>query len=89
MIDNPKDVIWAESSAAPVFGELAQFMLDYFEVEPTKEFSAQDLANFAQKHNYLAIDEEDEDKEGAEDEKEGDKEMNREAMAREEIKTAE
>ncbi|MBT4277883.1 penicillin-binding protein 2 [Candidatus Falkowbacteria bacterium] len=33
-IDNPKDVIWAESSAAPLFGRLAKFMLNYYEVEP-------------------------------------------------------
>ncbi len=74
VINNPKDVIWAESSAAPVFGELAQFILDYFEIEPTREFSAQDLANFAQKHNYLTIEEEDnkesEDKNNKEKEEE-------------------
>lgn len=33
-IDNPKDVIWAESSAAPLFGELAQFMLNYYKIPP-------------------------------------------------------
>lgn len=34
-IDNPKDVQFAESSAAPLFGEIAKFLLDYFEV-PTE-----------------------------------------------------
>ncbi|MFH0819757.1 MAG: penicillin-binding protein 2 [bacterium] len=34
-IDNPKDVIWAESSAAPLFGELAKFMLNYYEIPPS------------------------------------------------------
>lgn len=36
-IDNPKDVIWAESSAAPVFGEVMKFLLAYGKVEPTEE----------------------------------------------------
>ncbi|MDP2708746.1 MAG: penicillin-binding protein 2 [bacterium] len=31
-IDNPRDVEWAESSAAPLFGELAEFMLNYWQV---------------------------------------------------------
>ncbi|MBI4600010.1 penicillin-binding protein 2 [Candidatus Uhrbacteria bacterium] len=33
-IDHPRDVQWAESSAAPLFGELAKFMLQYFEIPP-------------------------------------------------------
>lgn len=33
-IDNPRDVMWAESSAAPLFGELAKFMLNYYEIPP-------------------------------------------------------
>jgi cell division protein FtsI/penicillin-binding protein 2 len=33
-IDNPKDVMWAESSAAPLFGRIAKFILDYYEVKP-------------------------------------------------------
>ena len=36
-IDNPKDVIWAESSAAPVFGDVMKFLLSYAKVEPTEE----------------------------------------------------
>ncbi|MBI5794410.1 penicillin-binding protein 2 [Candidatus Uhrbacteria bacterium] len=35
-IDNPKDVVWAESTAAPLFGEMAEFLLQYFEVPPVR-----------------------------------------------------
>jgi len=35
-LDNPKDVKWAESTAAPLFGEIATFLLRYFEVPPTR-----------------------------------------------------
>lgn len=31
-IDRPRDVTWAESSAAPLFGDLAKFLLTYYEV---------------------------------------------------------
>ncbi|MFH1233709.1 MAG: penicillin-binding protein 2 [Patescibacteria group bacterium] len=31
-IDNPRDVEWAESSAAPLFGELAEFILNYWQI---------------------------------------------------------
>jgi len=31
-IDNPRDVEWAESSAAPLFGEVADFILNYYQV---------------------------------------------------------
>jgi cell division protein FtsI/penicillin-binding protein 2 len=31
-IDNPRDVEWAESSAAPLFGEIAEFLLNYWQV---------------------------------------------------------
>lgn len=31
-IDQPRDVEWAESSAAPLFGELAEYMLNYWQV---------------------------------------------------------
>lgn len=33
-VDRPKDVQFAESSAAPLFGQLAEFLLHYFEVPP-------------------------------------------------------
>ncbi|MBI5465725.1 MAG: penicillin-binding protein 2 [Candidatus Kerfeldbacteria bacterium] len=36
-IDQPKDVVFAESSAAPLFGELAKFLLEYYQVPPTRE----------------------------------------------------
>jgi stage V sporulation protein D (sporulation-specific penicillin-binding protein) len=36
-IDNPKDVVWAESSAAPVFGDVMRFLLSYAKIEPTEE----------------------------------------------------
>jgi len=31
-IDQPRDVEWAESSAAPLFGELAEYMLNYWQI---------------------------------------------------------
>lgn len=31
-IDQPRDVAWAESSAAPLFGDLAEYMLNYWQV---------------------------------------------------------
>lgn len=34
-LDHPRDVQWAESSAAPLFGEMAKFLLNYLEV-PTE-----------------------------------------------------
>ena len=36
-INEPGDVIFAESSAAPVFGELAKFLLEYYQVPPQRE----------------------------------------------------
>lgn len=35
-LDHPKNVEWAESSAAPVFGKMMKFLLDYEGVEPTE-----------------------------------------------------
>lgn len=35
-IDNPKEVEWAESSAAPTFGEIMRFLLEYGKVQPTE-----------------------------------------------------
>jgi cell division protein FtsI/penicillin-binding protein 2 len=35
-IDHPRDVQWAESTAAPLFGEIAKFLLQYFEVPPER-----------------------------------------------------
>ena len=31
-IDRPRDVLWAESSAAPLWGEIAAFLLSYLQV---------------------------------------------------------
>lgn len=35
-IDEPKDVQFAESSAAPLFGDIAKFLLDYWHIPPTR-----------------------------------------------------
>jgi len=35
-VDNPKNVEWAESSAAPMFGEMMKFLLAYAKVAPTE-----------------------------------------------------
>ncbi|MDH4330131.1 MAG: penicillin-binding protein 2 [Candidatus Moranbacteria bacterium] len=39
-ISNPKDVLWAESSAAPTFGEVMEFLLEYYGIEPTEPINA-------------------------------------------------
>ena len=36
-IDHPRTVTWAESTAAPLFGEIAEFLLQYFEAVPTRQ----------------------------------------------------
>ncbi len=36
-VERPKDVEYAESSAAPVFGELAKFILSYLQVPPERK----------------------------------------------------
>lgn len=38
-MDNPKTVQWAESSAAPTFGELMKFLLDWSNVPPTEKYT--------------------------------------------------
>ena len=35
-IDRPRDVVYAESSAAPLFGGIAKFLLDYWRIPPTR-----------------------------------------------------
>lgn len=35
--DNPKNVEWAESSAAPTFGKIMKFLLEYAKIKPTEE----------------------------------------------------
>jgi cell division protein FtsI/penicillin-binding protein 2 len=36
-INHPRDVAFAESSAAPAFGEIAQFILNYYDIPPTRK----------------------------------------------------
>jgi cell division protein FtsI/penicillin-binding protein 2 len=50
-LDNPRNVEWAESSAAPTFGEMAKFLLDYYGVEPTEEYSQKDVDLFNATHD--------------------------------------
>ncbi|MBI3115420.1 MAG: penicillin-binding protein 2 [Candidatus Kerfeldbacteria bacterium] len=38
-VDRPKDVQFAENSAAPLFGQIAEFLLHYLEVPPTRTTS--------------------------------------------------
>lgn len=65
-MDNPKNVDWAESSAAPTFGELMKFALEYGGVEPTEKYTQRDLDIFNATHtlgdNFIKK-EEDENKE--------------------------
>jgi cell division protein FtsI/penicillin-binding protein 2 len=35
-IEHPRDVQWAESSAGPVFGEMAKYLLTYLQVQPER-----------------------------------------------------
>jgi cell division protein FtsI/penicillin-binding protein 2 len=53
-IDNPKSVQWAESSAAPTFGELMKFLLEYANVEPTEVYGQKDLNEFNSTHTLGA-----------------------------------
>ncbi len=36
-LDNPKNVEWAESSAAPTFSQIMKFLLEYAKIKPTEE----------------------------------------------------
>ena len=54
IIDRPQGVKWAESTAAPVFGEMAKFILDYKGVEPTETYTEEDLKRFTETHNYIS-----------------------------------
>ncbi|PID52779.1 MAG: hypothetical protein CR972_00285 [Candidatus Moraniibacteriota bacterium] len=38
-IDNPKEVIWAESSAAPTFGKVMKYLLDFYKIAPTEKIT--------------------------------------------------
>jgi len=46
-IVNPKGLQWAESSAAPTFGQIMKFLLEYYKVQPTEDFSSSPLAKMA------------------------------------------
>ena len=35
-VDRPKDVQYAESSAAPLFGDIAKYLLSYYQIPPTR-----------------------------------------------------
>lgn len=49
-IDNPKNVEWAESSAAPTWGEMMKFLMDYGNIPPTEKYTQADLDAFAKTH---------------------------------------
>jgi len=49
-INNPQAVEWAESSAAPAFGELMKFLLDYYKIEPTEEYTQASIDAFNATH---------------------------------------
>jgi hypothetical protein len=50
-LDNPRNVEWAESSAAPTFGEMAKFLLDYYNIEPSEEYTDKDVQLFNATHD--------------------------------------
>ena len=52
-LDNPKNVEWAESSAAPAFGEMMKFLLGYYNIEPTQQYTQADLDKFNADHTIL------------------------------------
>jgi len=35
-LDNPQGIRFAADSVAPVFGEIAKYILDYYEIPPTR-----------------------------------------------------
>lgn len=42
-IVNPKDVIWAESVAAPAFGRVMEYLLAHYNVEPTEDLDEEEI----------------------------------------------
>lgn len=50
-VNNPKSVEWAESSAAPAFGELMKFVLEYYNIEPTEQYDQKKLDSFNASHD--------------------------------------
>lgn len=75
-IDNPKEVEWAESSAAPVFGELMKFLLNYGNIKQTENYTQADLNLFDQTHtlNRFLMEKEKEEKDKKKKEEETEKE---------------
>ncbi len=69
VIDDPKDVEWAESTAGPVFGEMAKFLFEHYGIKPTEDYTKGELEKFRKSHNYLNfISKEDEKEENEKDE---------------------
>ncbi|HLN18682.1 MAG TPA: penicillin-binding protein 2, partial [Patescibacteria group bacterium] len=64
-MDDPKSVEWAESSAAPAFGELMKFLLDYGGVEPSQSYTQKDVdvwnATHTLKQDFIKKEEEEND----------------------------
>jgi stage V sporulation protein D (sporulation-specific penicillin-binding protein) len=50
-VNNPRSVDWAESSAAPAFGELMKFLLDYYDIAPTEQYAQTVMDQFNVTHN--------------------------------------
>jgi cell division protein FtsI/penicillin-binding protein 2 len=77
VIDNPKDVEWAESTAAPIFGEISRFLFDYYGIKPSREFTRKELNDFDESHSYLRnYSEEENEKEDEDKNQENDEEEN-------------
>jgi len=55
---DPKNVEWAESSAAPTFGEVMKFLLEYYHVKPTEDpkISPQYKASITSENHTSAVD---------------------------------
>lgn len=72
-IKNPQTVEWAESSAAPAFGELMKFLLDYYNIEPTEEYTQAEIDQFNATHklreNLLKKEKEENERQKQEQEK--------------------
>ena len=78
-IENPRAVQWAESSAAPLFGELMKFLLEYKNIEPTENYTQKELEYFKNTHtlnDYSIEHEEDEDEENEKNNKDKESEKN-------------
>lgn len=60
-LDNPKNVEWAESSAAPAFGELMKFLLEYYNVEPTEQYTQKQMDDFNMSHTIAQFSKDNQD----------------------------